>query len=485
MPTLKLFGVALALLALPWVVPPLAAQGPTPNPRVIQALPSRYVAPKCDIKPGHFKVSSGLTYLKTGIETEIPENRQRALASGEKVINEAITQNGQGKNPAAYYFLGRIYLQQGRLGAADSAFAKAQGGLPGCAQDMDAYRKMAWAPLVNAASKFYNEKKPDSAMVLFHQASQIYHGSAIPDYQIGSLLSERSQPDSAAIYFERAARTAQNATDTTEKKIRDRSTFNQAVLYLNASKFKEAVPVFERYLTYVPDDLEAKKGLAASYRGSGQADKAATLEKELVNAPGGGAGGTGGTGVAAQDVMGIGVTAYNAKQYPDAAAAFEKVVAAEPNNRDALYNLANTYLAMKNGPKLLSAARRLVAIDPLNENVLKLEGEGYKQSKNVNEAIKVAEQVLALPVSLEVADFVPSASGAALTARVTGRPAQTAAGKPIAATAKPLTFEFLDAKGNVVTTQQAQLPALKPGAAQPLAVNAQGAGITSWRYKAQ
>jgi len=59
-----------------------SAQQTTVNDRVVKSLPSRYVAPTCSLKPGHFKVSSGATYLKTGIETEIPENRSRALSSG-------------------------------------------------------------------------------------------------------------------------------------------------------------------------------------------------------------------------------------------------------------------------------------------------------------------------------------------------------------------------------------------------------------------
>ena len=56
------------------------------NTRVINGLPSRYVAPTCDLKAGHFKVQSGATYLKTGIETGVAENRTRALANGKKVI---------------------------------------------------------------------------------------------------------------------------------------------------------------------------------------------------------------------------------------------------------------------------------------------------------------------------------------------------------------------------------------------------------------
>ncbi len=48
---------------------PAAAQQATMNQRVAQAMPSKYTPPACGIKAGHFKVSSGGAYLKTGTET--------------------------------------------------------------------------------------------------------------------------------------------------------------------------------------------------------------------------------------------------------------------------------------------------------------------------------------------------------------------------------------------------------------------------------
>jgi hypothetical protein len=91
--------------------------------------------------------------------------------------------------------------------------------------------------------------------------------------------------------------------------------------------------------------------------------------------------------------------------------------------------------------------------------------------------------VLALPVDVKVADFTAKPQGADLAATATGRDAQTPSGKPIAPAPVSLVFEFLDAGGGVVATQEAQVPALKAGAAQDLKVTAQGAGITAWRYK--
>ncbi len=463
-----------------------AAQGqPTViSDRVAKSQPSKYEPANCGIKPSHFKVGSAAGYLKSAIETDVPESKHRILGQGVKVLLEAIQQNGQEKNPAAWYYLGRINLEQGDIYGADSALTKAQQLAPACQKDIAGYRRNAWVSLINGGTKFDKEKNTDSALALYRQAAVVYHDSPVTYYQIASGLNDKGQTDSAAYYFGQAVNSAQGVTDTAELKYRDRSAFNEAVLQLNAKKYPAAVSAFQRYLSWVPNDIEAKRGLATAYRGAGQADKAQALEKEVAAAGGGGpAGGEATGGAGAQDLMSVGVNLYNEKKYADAAAAFEKAVAAEPYNRDALYNLSNTYLALKDGPKLLATAQRLVAIEPASENALKLVGEGYKESNKVNDAVKTAEKVLALPADVKVTDFSTTGSGGSLQATATGRKAQTASGTAIKPTDLNLTFEFLDAKGNVVATQEVKVPALAPGATQNLKVDAQGAGITAWRYK--
>lgn len=459
------------------------AQQPALNDRVANSMPSQYKPASCAIKPNHFKVSSAAGYLKSAIETDVPESKVRILGQGQKVLLEAMQQNGQEKNPAAWYYLGRIYLTQGNLYGGDSALTKAEQLAPDCAKDIAGYRQYAWATLVKAGSKFEEDKNADSALALYRQASAIYRGSPIAYYQIAALLNDKGQTDSAAYYFGQAAAVAANATDTTEIKFRNRSAFNQGALLLNGKKYDQASVVFEQYLKWVPSDGEAKRGLAASYRGMGKVDQAQALEKELV-AAGGSPGAAGAAGaVGAPDLMAAGVNAYNDKKYADAAAAFEKLVAAEPYNRDALSNLSNTYLAMKNGPKLADVAGRLVAIEPLSENALKLKGEGYKQSAKVDDAVKTAEMVLALPADVKASDFTATGSGATLTLSATGRAAQTASGKPISPVPVPIVVEFLSATGGVVASQEAQIPQLAAGASQEVKVTGQGSGISAWRYK--
>jgi tetratricopeptide (TPR) repeat protein len=475
--------IASAVLLLPLAAANAEAQQQKVlSQRVAKSMPSSYRAPDCGLKSGHFKVSSGASYLKTGIEADVPDNKARALDSGEKILLEAMQQNGQTNNAAAWYYLGRIYLQRGDLYGADSALTRAEKLAPNCAKEIDGYRQNAWVALIKGGNGFEEQKNLDSALALYNQAGVIFRKSPIPYYQAASVYNEKGKTDSAAVSYGKAVTAGANATDTTEKKIRDRSAFNQGAILLNAQKHQEAAAVFEQYLKWQPNDIEAKRGLAAAYRGMGQADKAQALEQQIV-AAGGAAGAAGGAGAGSTDLMNVGVNLYNDKKYAEAAEAFAKVAAAEPNNRDALFNLANTYLAMKDGPKLFATAQQLSALEPLSENSLKLVGEGYKQAGKVDDAVKTAEQVLALPVDVKVTDFAAAAGGASWTATATGRQAQTAAGKPIPAAPLAITVEFLDAKGTPVGSQDVQVPALDAGKTQELKAAAQGAGIAAWRYK--
>jgi tetratricopeptide (TPR) repeat protein len=476
--------IASAMLLLPLAATAAEAQQRVLSDRVAKAMPTTYRAPDCGLKSGHFKVASGATYLKTGIETEVPENQTRALDNGERVLIEAMRQNGQGNNPAAWYYLGRIYLQRGDIYGADTSLARTEKLAPDCATDIDLYRRNAWVGLIKGGNGFEEQKNLDSALVLYRQAGVIFRKSPIPYYQAASVFNEKGAADSAAVYFGRAVAAGANATDTTEQKIRNRSAFNHGALLLNSKKYPEAAGAFEQYLKWVPNDIEAKRGLAAAYRGSGQADKAQAMEQQVVAAGGTVApGGAPGAGAGSADLMNVGVNLYNDKKYAEAAEAFAKVAEAEPYNREALYNLTNSYFAMKDGPKLLASAKRLVAIEPLNENSLKLVGEGYKQANQVDSAVKVAERVLALPVDVKVDDFTSKGNSASLTATAIGRQAQTPAGKPIPPAPMTLTVEFLDAKGSAVGSQDVQVPALAAGKSQQLQAAGQGNGIVAWRYK--
>lgn len=445
------------------------------NDRVVKGMPSRYAPPTCGLKAGHFKVQSGATYLKTGIETEVPENRVRALANGKKVLLEAVEQNKQDKNPALWFYLGRIYLQQGDLAGADTALTRAEALSPACKKDIRDVRYLGWVPLVNAGITFTKEEKNDSALALYRLANSIYRDKPLAFLNAGVIFANAAQTDSAISNFQKASEIAEQTNSVEDRNL---ATRNWGALLQRNGRHKEAVPVLEKYVAWVPKDVDVKRALATSYRATGQNDKAEAIEKEVGAAPP--AAGAGGSAAGAE--MAAAIALYNEKKYAEAAAAFEKVLAIEPNNRDALYGLSNAYVGLKS-PKLADAAARLAAIEPLNEDAVRMLANGQRLAKKETLANKTAVLLIGMPTTVKVTQFAPTATGASVTGTATGREAQTAQGKPVAPKPYTIVFEFLDPKGAVVANQEVQVPALKSGESQPVEVKAEGSGIAAWRYK--
>jgi tetratricopeptide (TPR) repeat protein len=470
-----------ALVASPGVV---AAQDAVAT-RVQGSLDTRMVQPECKIEGGDFRVSSGKTYLKTGIEgSGDPSNRANALRNGARVVTEAITVGKQSKSSAAWYWLGRIYLQQGDLVGADSAFTRTLALAPGCKDEIRKYRYRAWAALVNAGSSFRQANQNDSAMVMYRAANLIFSEGPLSYVNMADIFNAAGQTDSALYYFGRAAAT--EPTDPQQVKLRDQAAFNHGVLLLNSGQAANAIPVFRRYLTFQPDDMSAKKGLAQAFRAAGLPDSAQALERELVAGAGQAAGAASpeaAEGLSEGDLMDIGVRQFNDKNYREAAATFDRIVSMNAWNRDALYNLANAYLAQQDGGKLAVTAEKLIAIEPLAEYDHTLRLEGYKLAGNQNARLEASVAREALLVNLEIERMVVTADGATLSGKLTGREARDERSKLIAPRPLTITVEFLTPSGTVLASQDVQIAALKTGETAAFQATAKAPGIKAWRYR--
>ncbi|HXE58286.1 MAG TPA: tetratricopeptide repeat protein [Gemmatimonadales bacterium] len=466
----KIFFLGVLVAAAAW---PAAAQQSPAAGRVVAALPTRLEDPKCELKPGHFKVGSGKTYLNSALGTSVPENRSRLLNDGERVLNEAIKDNGQGKNPAAWYYLGRIHLQRGDLAGADSAFARTLALRPDCGEEVRRFRVGVWSALMNAGQEFTKAGNGDSAAVMFREAARIHPSAPDPYYRLGFIYNDRGQPDSAIHYLRLAVDAAGETRDSNVVKVRNSAAYNLGALLINQKRYQEAVQVFERYVAWEPNDPQAKRGLATAYRQTDQTEKAQKLEAELAASAG--AAGPAEGGISGSDLAQLGVNLFRDKKYKEAAEAFRKALEQNPYDRDLLYNLANTYYELKDGANLVTVGRRLHELDPMNETVLRLLGQGYVLTQDMNKAGDLATQLEALPFGVKVNAFNVTAGGANLAATATGRK-QTKA--PVT-----LTFEFLTAEGQVVATRDVTVEPPAPGATTDLSVEAQGSGIAAWRYR--
>jgi tetratricopeptide (TPR) repeat protein len=468
------------VLAIVTIGGPDVAAGQQRLESVARAMPTRYIEETCNIGRGHFKVSSAGTYLAVASGgnrnidgTTDPEKVKSALDDGLRIVTEAIVQNGQADNAAAWYILGRLHLQYGDVRGADSAFTKAEQLKPECAEDIKAWRQRAWLPLMTPASEYVQQGKADSAMILFKQASTIARNMPQGYYNIGVLYANAGQADSAVVYFTRAQEVA--STSPSYDKDRNAATFNLAAMYQRLDQHAKAVTELRKYVEWEPADNDARRALATSLRATGQAAEAAEIEKQALAAAE--AAGTLSTG----DMMTLGVTQFNDKKFAEAAATFGKILATEPNNRDAQYNLANTYLAMDDGAKLIEASLPLVVREPLNEDNRKLLAQGYRKTNDQDKLIEVVTELLAMPTAVTVERFQPRSGGATLAGFALGRQAERD-GNAVPPTGKTMVVDFLDAQGAVVSSKEVAIPALEPAIKFEWSAEGEGNGITTWRY---
>ena len=456
----------------------LAAQGGI-NLRLAQGQPAKYVAALCPIKAINSKVEKGIQSLRKSYEAKTPAEKSATLADARLNLMTAITQEAQANNAAAWYYLARVALLRGDPVEADSGFTKAEELVPSCEIDITQYRQNNWAMLANAGIEFQKKGEIDSALALFRDASTLFRELPHVYSNMGVVFANANKEDSAAAYFAKALAIAEKDTSLTED--RNTAALNLAIMYSRQGKHIDAITALRRYLAWKPDDTDARKVLASSFRSAGMADSADAVEHAMVE----GFSKANLDSLDTQDLMAVGVAAFNAKRYEEAERAFAKSVQRNKWSRDALYNLANTYFAMKNNEKLIEYSTRLLEMEPMNEDALRLLAQGQRGLNREDDVIKTATRLVVLPFTVEITGFQTGPAKAVLLGEAIGREPQDAAGKPLKTAPMTLVVEFVDVSGTVIDTKEITVPALKKSERHPVRLEGTGAMITGWRYRAK
>lgn len=180
--------------------------------------PQEWVPPQppCDLKAGHFRVTSAIVDLQNA--STKANARERLLKDANDVLTRAITQDKQDKNPAAWYYFGRYYVETKDAAGADTAFARAVTLAPLCKEDIDHHRSRVWVDVINAGLTDWQENKLDSAKLLLRQA-----GALRPDHPraflaLGQIYESENKIDSASYYLSQAAQAAGADTEFAAQK---------------------------------------------------------------------------------------------------------------------------------------------------------------------------------------------------------------------------------------------------------------------------
>jgi len=504
-----------------------------------------WLPPKCELKGANqFLVNSGLLYLKNA--TEKPLNRERDLKDAQRTLTQAVTTGGQDKNAGAWYYLARYYAMRGDADGADSAFRKAEALAPACHEDINFYRRnQLWVPRFNAGIAALTAQDFDSAVSALRTANRVYDGepqgfttlaTAFFNWPPSSYLPEstfkkqnpglpdsvataryeaavNTRYDSAAKYFRLGAQAASDPKFDKEKKD---AMYNLANAFYGAQRYDSAAIAYGEYLKAVPNDAQARARLADVLTMGGHKDSAMAMYAQIVqNAD----------SAEPTSLFNAGVMIYNAATpFPDtaritaacrqkpraagqtvlqrkarcdregadsvakrdssaatnyklAAQAFEAGLMRDPMNRDALFNLTSTYFAVHQVDKMLPVAQRLIQVDPMNRNSVRMVAQAWQLRKQGDSAlyyVTISDSLL--PVDVSVGSFGPNDQGATISGIVTNYHSKASA--PL-----KLVFEFLNKAGTVVTTANADIPAIDGNGTHAFQLQAIGAGIIAWRYK--
>ncbi|MGH7537714.1 MAG: tetratricopeptide repeat protein [Gemmatimonadales bacterium] len=478
----------------------------------------RWVVPRCDIKPGHYLVNSGVLYLKNAAETRFDEQREKDLRDAGRTLIQAVTSGNQDKNPAAWYYLGRYFVVRNDAPGADSAFRKAEALLPACREDIQFWRRNAmWVPTFNAGVAALTAQNYDSAIASFRRAIEMYDAEPQGYTSLATAFFNAGRPDSAAKYFRLGVQAASDPKYANEKKD---AIFNLGNAFYAGQRYDSAAAAYAEYLRLVPDDPQALARLGDVLTAAGQKDSAMSVYRQIIAHA---------DSVDPMSLFSAGVSIYNAApSSPDTAAlgetcrterrggrtlsavqrrgiaagcdsvtrqamrardvaaadnyrlaaqAFESGLARNPHSRDGLFNLANSYLALREPDKMLAVGQRLMRVDPMSRGSLRLVAQAWQLKGKGDSALYYVTQADSLlPFDVAIGSFSPGEQNATLSGLMTNYHSRPSAPATVV-------FEFLSAGGEVVATKSVDVPAIPGSGNHPFQVDATGAGIAAWRYR--
>ena len=404
------------------------------------------------------------------------------------------------------------------IGTVDSLFTIVEKAKPDCVEYTTYYRggQKFYLDLANGSINALNAGKLDSAEFYATQAHRIFPASPYGVMVLGNVASKRGNNAKAIEYWRAAADAA--AKDSSYRDVRRQMLSNLGSTYLNnanaatgaerAAAARSAADAFSQ-LIEVPGTTGAylyggRQNYQTSLLLAGDTAKFVASYQPLLQNP---------SAYAYQDLLNSAVNAARTERAADAEKLFEGTLAQNPYNRDALFNLAVTYLTLEQNDKVSPIVKRLVAVDPGNPEDYNLAARAYLSLAKAAQAKKDTKLAAAyndstltwytlgnkLPAEVTFTEFTPSekelviggsvldrrdkidaASGAAPAKGKTAKAKAAATSMP--AKAVTLKFEALDKSGAVVGTQTVTTEPLTPGKSAKFTVTIAAPNALAYRY---
>lgn len=374
--------------------------------------------------------------------------------------------------------------------ATDEAFDAIVAGSPVCEATVQTLRQSeGWLAMTRKALDLSSGDADSARHYANNSLTLLAENNPYPYQVLGVVAQREGQVDDAIANWDKAVAAA--GSDTNYVDIKQSSLFYVGMYSLQeartqtgapqTARLNKAVDAMTSYLAEFPTAPDAPtmmQGLGEAYLTLGDTAKVASIYAPMMASP------------AAYDDFTLtmaGVLATQAERTNDAITLFEAAIAKNPNQRDALRNLAASFYTAEQFDKMSEPLDRLIALDPNNVDAWSMYAFGAQGRMNAaadNPALKkqwtdslifYATKADSLPVKVTVNEFQRQDSSAVLTVMLEGN---TDAPK-----ANTLSVDFLDRAGNVVATASEQVAPITKGELKTVRLEGQGSGIVAYRYK--
>jgi tetratricopeptide (TPR) repeat protein len=372
---------------------------------------------------------------------------------------------------------------------ADSAFTMVERASPECATIIGQWRQQKpWLNALNAAINALNAGQLDSAEI-YAKRSLILDRRAPYAYSVlGSIAQNRKNWPVANDYWKQTLAAA--GTDTVYADVRIKTMYEiasaaseKADAASGAAKraaAREAIKPWQDYIAVANNDLllaDAVDNAARMYVAAGDSVSVPTIYAPMLANP---------SKYGELSLVHAGVVATRNGHHTDAIKLFDAALAQNPYSRDAINNLAATYIQTNESTKAFPLIKRLVELDPSNPDnplLYAFAYQGmYKGTKDKKLQKIYTDSLVYFNTKSENATVKVAVN------EFTRRPNETLLAGTIENRDKTsktytLTMEFLDKSGNVVATETATVGPVAPKATGSFKIRSATGGAYGYRYK--
>jgi tetratricopeptide (TPR) repeat protein len=373
--------------------------------------------------------------------------------------------------------------------AADSSFSVVEKAAPECTTVVGQWRQQKpWLNMLNAAINALNANKLDSAEA-FAKRSLLLDRRAPYAYSVlGSIAQNRKNLPAANEYWKQALAAA--GTDTIYTDVRTKTMYeiassasDRAETMSGAAKkaaAREAIKPWQDYIAVANNDIllaDAIDNVASMYVAAGDSTSVPAIYAAMLANP---------SKYGEISLVHAGVVATRNGHASDATKLFNAALTQNPYSRDAMNNLAATYIQTNEYPKAFPLIDKLVAMDPSNPDnplLYAFAYQGLYKGTKDKKLQKIYTDSLVYwngksenaPVKLAVTEFTRRANETTIAGTIENR--------GTSAKTYTVNVELLDKSGTVVDTQTASVGPVSPKSTKTFKLTSAKGGIYGYRYK--